>query len=281
MSRLFSAGVETGYAELPVKSNYGFWKRGDGTLRAVAETDPAKFFGGWHFMVEKQDDSGNVIPYPQVPLPLIERYSDSGDLYKRYSWNFIDFMPLRSRIRYELRDKDNGKVLASTNTYVKDSGYQPSQQVFGLAFADDGTWTPVVIKLDKWNSYISFQSAERDALKVAVPEGQELIRRFGNIGETKLVKQGGVLKEMQVPEFEVYGQSKSTPIRAIGLDNPTFVKVTPEMIALHSASAEWRNCPRWNATHEQAAGSFAGNTEAMQEVMVDQSTPFDGDEEIA
>lgn len=277
-TRKFGAGVDSGYAELPVKSNYGFWKRGDGTARHLIETDPAKFFGGWHFMVEKTDDKGSVIQYPEVPLPIVERMTDNAEVYRRYSWNYIDFMPLIPRERFELREKDTGKVLAVAKKFEKGVtiDYQPSQQVFGLAYADDGSWTPAVIKLDKWNSYISFKKAEQEFLKITCHDGQELVRRYGNIGEMRKVKIQGVLQEKLVPEFEEFGQAKSTPIRAIGADAPVFVTVTAEMNELYEAAKAWANCPRWNAV-TKAAQTFAKTSEAMQEV---DANPFGEDEEV-
>jgi hypothetical protein len=50
-----------------------------------------------------------------------------------------------------------------------------------------------------------------------------------------------------MPNFEVFGQGRSTPIDAIGLDKPSFIAETPELNDLYDKSLAWKNCEKWNA----------------------------------
>src|SRR5690349_2672337 len=97
MSSKFSEGNSDSYAELPLPTNYLKWTRGDGKLAHLKETDPGAFFGGWSALV-----SGNEEPLPTLPLPIVTRVGDDGtSKYERYAHNFVNFLPITNRLRYE------------------------------------------------------------------------------------------------------------------------------------------------------------------------------------
>lgn len=243
----FNEGTEKTYAELPVPVNYLYWKRGNGQLEHLKDTDPGAYFGGWAAMVE-----GNEEKLPPLPLPLVSRKSDDGKaVYQRYAANIINFLPIASRMRYELRAKtfnqktgrEEEKITAVSREYISGVtiGYQPMKQVFGLVFSDDtNTYAPAVLKINKWSSFLSFNKAAQAWMKVKVSDDNVLIRRYGTLGASD--KNGSVF-----PNFETFNEGKSTPIEAIGIDRPMILPLTPELDQLWENAQEWSKCERWNA----------------------------------
>lgn len=239
----FSDGSASSYAELPVKSAYLRWRRGNANMRAVAKTDPALFFGGWKANVKNRDGEMN----PVLPIPAVERVSEDGKhTYEAYATNVLEFLPLQHRTRFELREKSKdpmtGRDVVTIRAVSKErmQGYTPVRQVFGLVFHGD-QYAPAVIYIDSWSAFISFERAGQKWNKVNPPSGKALVRRYGSVG-VKDKETGAVL-----PNFETYGESRSTPIEAVDVAHPRFVDVTDEMNQLYDASLEWKNCPRWNA----------------------------------
>lgn len=243
MDDRFSDGSQSSYAELPVKPAYLRWKRGDAQLRALINNDPALFFGGWRALVKNRDGENN----PELPLPIVERVSEDGKHnYEVYATNVVEFLPIQHRTRFEYREKvkdlQTGRetqIIRSVSRERK-QGYTPVRQVFGLVFVGD-KYAPAVIYIDTWSAFISFERAGQKWGKVRAPEGMALVRRYGSIGTTD--KGSGKL----MPTFEVYGDSRSTPIEAIDIARPRFVKITKELDELWENSQAWRNCERWNA----------------------------------
>lgn len=232
------------YAELPVPAAFLSWVRGNAQLRSVAKDDPAAYLGGWRAFVIGQDN----VELPSIPLPVVERVSQDGQHpYKVYSYNYINFLPIQHRTRFELRQKvkdeqtgrEYERVVNVSKTRL--DGYAPYRQVFGMLYSTDGKLSaPAVLKIWKWSAFISSEKADRAWDKIKnIPAGKALIRRYGTVGKTK----EGVV----IPHFEVYGQSQSTPIEAIGIDKPVFVDITDELNKLYDGSLEWKNCPKWNS----------------------------------
>lgn len=243
MNDKFSDGSASAYAELPVRPAYLRWTRGDAKLRALIKTDPALFFGGWRANVTNREGE----PNPELPLPVVERVSEDGKhVYKAYASNVIEFLPIQHRTRFELREKvtdpttGKEKQVIRATSKERRQGYTPVRQVFGLVFVGE-KFAPAVIYIDKWSAFISFERAGQAWGKVNVPAGHALIRRYGSVGLTD--KQTGDV----MPNFETYGESRSTPIEAIGRAQPRFVKITPEIDQLWQDSLAWKNCERWNA----------------------------------
>jgi hypothetical protein len=245
----FSDGSASSYAELPVKVAYLRWTRGNAQLRSLSQADPAQFFGGWRANVTDKDGNAN----PELPLPVVERVSQDGKhVYKAYASNVIEFLPIQHRTRFELREKttdpltgrDVVKIKATSKTKLQ--GYTPVRQVFGLVFIGDKS-APAVLYIDKWSAFISFERAGQKWGKVKEPSGKALVRRYGTVGKDNL------------PVFEVYGQSQSTPIEAIGTDHPRFVDITPELDALYEQSLAWKDCPRWNAEDNEVNETIGGD----------------------
>lgn len=245
----FSDGSASAYAELPVKVAYLRWTRGNAQLRLLKDTDPAQYFGGWRANVTDRD--GN--PNPELPLPVVERVSQDGKhVYKVYASNVIEFLPIQHRTRFELRETEVDPVSGREVIKIKATskkrlpGYTPVRQVFGLVFVGEQS-APAVLYIDKWSSFISFERAGQKWGKVKEPDGMALVRRYGTLGKDGL------------PVFETYGQSQSTPIEAIGLERPRFVKITPELDSLYEQSLEWRHCSRWNAEDEEVNEVIGGD----------------------
>lgn len=241
---MFSDGSSSGYVELPVPAAWLNWTRGEAKLRALIESDPAQFFGGWRAFFSNKDNE----PNPAIPLPVVTRVSEDGKhSYKVYAANVVNFLPIQHRTRFELlavvKDEQTGrefrKIVATSKEKIQ--GYSPSRQVFGLLFASDSEeYAPAVLKVNKWSSFISFERAGQAWNKVKPPEGYALIRRYGSVGNTK----SGEL----MPTFETFAQGRSTPIEAVDIKFPRFYKVTPEILDLLKEAEEWRNCERWNAS---------------------------------
>jgi hypothetical protein len=242
----FNAGTEAGYAELPFPVNYLYWKRGNAQMSHLKENDPAVFFGGWSASVRGKDSD-----LPALPLLRVTRTSDDGNTYERYSTNVLTFLPVTHRIRYELREKSFNpdgreveKVVAVSREYISGStiGYQPHKQVFGIVYSGDdlGVSAYAVLKINKWSSYISFDKAEREWMKVKVGDNQALVRRYGSIG--KKTKEGSF-----VPVFEEFNQGRSTPIEAVGISSPIIINVNPELDTVWEQAQDWSKCERWNA----------------------------------
>lgn len=242
----FNEGIESQYAELPVEVNYLYWKRGNGQLEHLKDTDPGAYFGGWTASVDGEEE-----PRPALPLPVVTRKSDDGKAeYRRYATNVLHFLPIASRTRYELRQKtfdakkgrDMEKVVAVSKEYTSGVtiGYQPLKQVFGLAYSADGaTFAPAVLQLNKWSSFLSFSDAARAWAKVATPDDKALIRRYGTTGTHD--------KNLVYPTFNTFNEGKSTPIEAIGTSKPIFITVTPELDKLWENAQAWTKCEKWNA----------------------------------
>jgi hypothetical protein len=239
----FSDGSSSAFAELPVPAAYLSWTRGNAQLRQIAQNDPGAYFGGWRAFTLDRD--GNALPF--LPIPIVERVSEDGKHpYNVYASNVISFLPIQHRTRFELRqktkDEQTGKEYDRIVSISQErrQGYAPYRQVFGLVFnRETDEHSPAVLKVWKWSTFITFERAGQAWNKVVVPEGQVLIRRYGSLG----IKENEIL----VPNFEVYGQGRSTPIEAIGLSKPRFVGLTPEFDDLWEKSQAWKNCERWNA----------------------------------
>lgn len=242
MSDKFSDGSASAYAELPVRPAHLRWTRGNANLRALVATDPAQFFGGWRANVSNRDGEAN----PVLPIPIVERVSQDGlHSYQAYAANVIEFLPIQHRTRFELREKtkdDQGRDKKVIRAIARErrQGYTPNRQVFGLVYVGDET-APAVLNVDTWSAFISFERAGQAWGKVKPPAGMALVRRYGSVG-VKDKANGNVM-----PNFEIYGESRSTPIEAIGRDKPRFVQITPELEELHDYSLEWKACSRWNA----------------------------------
>jgi len=259
MSNKFNEGVESMYAELPVPVNYLYWKRGNGQLEHLKETDPGAYFGGFSAMVESEE--GKLSP---LPLPIVTRKSDDGKAtFQRYATNVIHFLPIASRMRYEMRVKafnpkrgrDEEKVTAVSREYISGAtkGYQPNKQIFGLVFSLDGkVYNPAVLKLTNWSSFISFNKAVQAWMKVKIADNEILVRRYGTLGAYD--KQGNVF-----PNFETFNDGKSTPIEAIDVHSPMIIKSTPEFDQLWNDAQAWSKCEKWNA-----AGNVALTEDVIQ-----------------
>jgi hypothetical protein len=246
--RNYDEGSRSGYIEPPVPAAWMRWARGDAKLASIKTTDPAAYFGGWRAFLQHKDKSSNTqVNNPKLPLPVVERVSESGEHpYTVYATNVLNFLPLNYRMRYEFREKikdeqtgrETEKVVTSSPD--KKPGYQPNKQIFGLVFdAIFDNYAPAILFISTWSAFISMNKAAEAWKKVKVPEGQILIRRYGSIGVTK---DGGV-----TPKFEIYGQGRSTPIDAIGTDKPRFIADNPAFDKLFDDSIAWKTCSAWNA----------------------------------
>jgi hypothetical protein len=243
MENKFSDGTTSGFAELPVPAAWLKWSRGDAKLRSIAKEDPGAYFGGWRAFTEDKDKN----PLPSLPLSVVERTSEDGKhVYKVYASNFVNFLPFQHRTRFEQREKvtdaQTGREYEKVTKVSRgrQSGYAPNRQVFGLVYsAKNDDYAPAVLKIASWSAFIAFEKAGQLWNKVTYPEGQALIRRYGTLG----VKEG----EGYVPNFEIYGQGRSTPIEAVGLNKPRYATLTPEIEALWTNALAWKTCERWNA----------------------------------
>jgi len=241
-----SDGTTSGYAELPILAAHLYWTRGDVRLASAAKDDPAAFFGGWSCSVT--DREGNA--KPGLPIPVVQRSSADGKVaFKKYATNVLYFIPLAHRFRYELRNKfkdpntgaEYDKVVASSKEKIP--GYAPNRQVFGLVLDRElKSYSPAVIHPNKWSSFISFEKAGQTWNKIdkSTPDDDILVRRYGTVGEKNA--EGTLL-----PRFEIFGESRSTPIEAIGTEKPIYIKVADEIKKLIADSQSWAECPRWNA----------------------------------
>ena len=140
MNNKFSDGSANAYAELPVKPAYLRWRRGNANMRAVSNSDPALFFGGWKANVKNREGEAN----PELPLPIVERISEDGKFaYEAYASNVIEFLPIQHRTRFELREKIKDPATGKENTVIRAvakerrQGYTPVRQVFGLVYSGD------------------------------------------------------------------------------------------------------------------------------------------------
>jgi hypothetical protein len=245
----FNEGTESTYAELPTAANYLYWKRGNGQLEHLKESDPGQYFGGWSAMYEGDDGL-----LPELPLPVVTRKSDDGKAsYKRYASNVINFLPIASRMRYEQRAKafdpktgrEIEKVVAVTKEYISGThkGYQPMKQIYGLVFSNDmKSYAPAVLKLNKWSSFISFNSAVATWKKIKTAENMVLIRRYGTVG----LKDGNGVPFC--PNFVTFNDGKSTPIDAVDIAHPIIIPVDPEFDTLWDDAQAWAKCEKWNAS---------------------------------
>jgi hypothetical protein len=246
MDTKFSDGSTSAYAELPVPAAWLRWTRGNAQLSPLIKTDPAQYFGGWRAFVTNKD--GEALP--ALPLPIVERMSEDGKhAYKVYATNILSFLPLQHRTRFEMRtkvkDEETGREYEKTVAISKNKlpGYAPSRQIFGLVFDETkGMYSPAVLTVNKWSAFISFERAGQKWNKVAPKADQALVRRYGSIGVTK--------NGITAPNFEIFGQSRSTPIEAIEISKPYYVQITNEIDELYEASKAWKNCERWNGEGE-------------------------------
>ncbi len=268
MNSKFSAGNETQYAELPFPVNYLYWKRGNAQLAHLKETDPAAFFGGWSASVKGKD--GDL---PALPINRVTRTSNDGTAtYERYATNVLYFLPIAYRMRYELRVKSKNsdgreeeKVTAIAKEYISGAhkGYQPHKQIFGMVFDGEGLTVSAygVLKLNKWSSYLSFAKAEKKWMGIKF-DGQTLalVRRYGTVG---IQNKNGITS----PTFETFNEGQSTPIEAIGFENPILINVTPELDNVWEQAQAWAKCERWNAS-----GNVAESSEVNEPIYED--NPF-------
>jgi len=240
----FDDGSTSGYAELPVPFAWLRWTRGESKLAALKTADPGLYYGGWRASVTRTDPNTNEThENPRLPLPIVERVSEDGKYkFQVYATNVLNFLPIQNRQRFELRErikdpntgKEREKIVAVSLEQIQ--GYAPSRQVFGLVFSANGSeYAPAVLFINKWSSFISFNKAGAQWKKSKAPEGMVLVRRYGSIGDAK----GN-------PKFETFGgQGRSTPIEAIDISNPNFIKVIPEFDELFENSLAWKNCDMW------------------------------------
>lgn len=245
MESKFTDGSTGGFIELPLKPAWLTWTRGEAKLASIKDADPGAYFGGWKAFVSGKDRvSGEEYENPKLPLPVVQRVSEDGKHpYKVYATNIISFLPIQHRTRFELRetvkDEATGREYQKLVALAQGrrQGYAPCRQIFGMVLSADGkTYAPGILLINKWSAFITFEKAGQKWNKIKVPEGEALIRRYGTSGD----KDG-------MPNFEVFGQSRSTPIEAIDIANPKFIKVTPELEKLYEDSVAWKNCERWNA----------------------------------
>jgi hypothetical protein len=248
MKNKYSDGSASAYAELPIEVAYLKWTRGNAALAAIAKEDPGAYLGGWSAFVKSISRNGEEsVDLPKLPLPVVTRTSQDGKHpFQVYAYNYVSFFPIAHRTRFELREKgkdantgrDIERVVAISSE--RRQGYAPYRQVFGFVFGKgDGDKFPAVLKVWKWSAFITFERAGQQWNKIVVPDGKGLIRRYGTQGE----KADGVT----VPKFETYGQGHSTPIEAVGLSQPRFIDITPEIDSLWEQAQAWVKCERWNA----------------------------------
>jgi len=246
----FSDGTSEGYAELPVEFAWLNWTRGNAKLAQIKDTDPGAYFGGWRAFVNGIDRSTKEeYENPKLPLPVVQRVSEDGKHpYQVYATNVIEFLPIQHRTRFELReqttDPESGRSynkLVATSPQRK-PGYAPCRQIFGLVYNGE-EYAPAVMVINKWSAFISFEKAGQKWNKIKIPDTKVLVRRYGSVGNKD--SKGNV-----TPNFEVFGQGRSTPIDAVGLDKPKFVELTKEMDELYEGSTAWKNCSMWNAEGE-------------------------------
>jgi hypothetical protein len=246
--RNYDEGSNTGFVELPVPAAWMKWHRGDAKLVSIAQTDPGAYFGGFRaFLSHRDKNSDDQIENPKLPLPVVTRVSEDGKhQYQVYATNVLYFLPLNYRLRYEYREKvkdvqtgkETEKVIRSSQTHQP--GYQPNKQIFGLVFSDKtDEYAPAILFISNWSAFISLNKAADAWKKVKAPEGMILVRRYGSVG----IKNDKII----MPRFETFGQGRSTPIEAVDLANPRFIKDSPEFDKLFDNSIAWKNCERWNA----------------------------------
>lgn len=258
--RDFSEGSNSTFVEPPVPCAYMKWIRGDAKLATLKKTDPAAFYGGWRaFLSHKDKGTDAQIENPKLPLPVVQRVSDDGQHgYQVYATNVLNFLPIQFRLRYEYRkritDQQTGreteKVVATSKNHQP--GYQPNKQLFGLVFGETDEYAPAILFISNWSGFISMNKAADVWKKVKWPEGKILIRRYGSIGVADS-------KGNSIPCFETFGQGRSTPIEAIGVDKPRFIADNPVFDKLFDDSIAWKECPRWNAE-----GKTEGEMESNQ-----------------
>lgn len=254
-------GVGSAFAELPVDAAYVRWTRGDGKLGILREQDPGIYFGGWKARVEKWNtETGEK--NPPLPYPVVKRTNQKGDIqFDVYATNVLHVITIATRTRYELRVKEEDsqgqeRTKVTQVSLERKTGFTPNQQIFGLAFnSTTDEHYPVVISIDSWSAFISFQKASQNWKKVlkAVAPGKTLIRRYGSVG--KADKTSGV-----VPNFEEYGQGYSTPIEAIDMKNPRLYDINDELNNLQAQAQEWKNDPMW-----LKEGRFGSNVADMDD----------------
>jgi hypothetical protein len=263
--RNYDEGSRSGYIDVPVPSAWVKWSRGDAKLASVKKTDPAAFYGGWRaFLQHKEKGSDKMVDNPVLPLPVVERVSESGEHpYKVYATNILSVVPIQWRMRYEYREKvtdpntgrETEKVVQTST--IKQPGYQPNKQMFVLVFnSKTDEYAPAILFLSTWSAFISFNKAAEQWKKVKAPDGQILIRRYGSLG----VNAGAT------PKFEIYGQGRSTPIDAIGTEKPRFIADNPAFDKLFDDSIAWKTCPAWNAEGKvtEEDPSNGGNPDLMK-----------------
>jgi hypothetical protein len=200
MNAKFSDGSASAFEELPVPAAYLSWTRGNAQLRPIAPQDPGAYLGGWRAFVKGKED----VELPKLPISVVERTSEDGKhLYKVYAYNYVNFVPIQHRTRFEFRQKvkdaQTGKEYEKVVSISRErrDGYAPYRQVFGLLYSNDGKeHAPAVLKVFKWSAFITFEKAGQVWNKIQAPADKILVRRYGTIG----IKEGNDT----VPNFEVF-----------------------------------------------------------------------------
>lgn len=249
--RIFDDGAKDAYAELPVKCNGLVWRRGDRKLSALSQSDPAQYFGGWRaFVFNKLGEEK-----PKLPLPIVTREGKGADTYQVYAAPYIDVLPIRFRLRYELKEKykdesgnERTRIVAVKKKQTKGDGYTPDLQVFCLVFSRSNpeTYAPAVLYIDNWSSFISYGNAGTAWKKIKSQPNTQVVRRYGTNGE-KVKDKNGV--EKWIPKLESSNGGEFTPIEAL-IGTPRFFVINEEINTLWDGAEEWVNCPRWNAQGE-------------------------------
>lgn len=265
-------GIQGSFAELPVPAATLRWSRGDARLRVLKDTDPGLYFGGWRTRVKKfkgKDGEKN----PAVPLPIVTRTDTKGSsTFDVYATNVLHFIPIRTRMRFELREKEFVERLGFDAFVVKrisltkKDGWSPMHQIFGLVFnATTEEHAPALLWVDMWNAHISYGNAfgvwQKAVARLATKGVNTVIRKYGSIG--KLEKDTGLM----LPNMVEFKGGTSTPIEAIGIDNPRFYDLTEELQELQFGSLAWGEDPLW-----LKEGSVKGDNtivSAMEEVLAD------------
>lgn len=259
-------GVKSMFAELPVQAAVMRWTRGDARLVSLKDVDPGLYFGGWKARVKKFGTTDEF--NPKLPYPIVTRTSENGQAsFEVYATNLLHIMIVATRMRYEFRSKAMNPQLGFETTKVervsleRKEGYQPMQQVFGLAYHPrTDEHFPVLLWIDAWSASISFNRASQAWKKTlkGVPAGMTLIRQYGSLGKVDKKPDSPTFGKF-VPNFEEFGGGRSTPIEAI-VSEPRMIAITEELTQLQADAQEWKTCPRW---HEE--GRFGGETAAVVE----------------
>jgi hypothetical protein len=98
-----------GKIELPFTAPFVYWKNGSPTLRAMAQTAPALYYGGWEVDRQGLDDAieeyGPINGVPFVPVDLT---SKNGKEYMAYLTRYLYIAPISFREFWELGSQETG-----------------------------------------------------------------------------------------------------------------------------------------------------------------------------